>query len=131
MYTYAKDGITVSSILETRTPNSKGKYPVKIRVTYRRERKYYSTGMSLNHEEWEKLPSGKSSECKKIKAFIENSFSLVKNNTEALAERGDFSFDSLSTRLGRATGDIRVQNVCNGIKKAVTRMFRNGLIYNL
>ena len=103
MYSYAKDGITVSSILDVRKPNSIGKYPVKIRVTYRRERKYYSIRISLDGEEWEKLPLGKSFEYKKIKASIENSFSLVKNNTEALAERGDFSFDSLNTRLGRAT----------------------------
>ena len=116
MHTYVKDGITVSSILDTRTPNSKGKYPVKIRVNFRRERKYYSTGMSLSLEEWDKLPSNKSSECKKIKAFIENSFSLVKNNTEALAERGDFSFDSLNIRLGRATGDT----VNNALKAKIS-----------
>jgi hypothetical protein len=105
MYTYAKDGITVSAFLDSRKANLKGKYPVKIRVTYRRERKYYSTGISLSSEEWEKLPFSKSTEYKKIRASIENSFSLVKGNTEALAERGDFSFDSLNVRLGRATGD--------------------------
>ncbi|KAA6316791.1 hypothetical protein EZS27_032951, partial [termite gut metagenome] len=42
--------ITVSSILDDRRVTATG-YPVKIRVTYKRMRKYYSTGKSLSLEE--------------------------------------------------------------------------------
>ena len=44
MYSYAKDGITVASILDSRKEKRSGLFPVKIRVTYLRDRKYYTTG---------------------------------------------------------------------------------------
>lgn len=105
MYTYTKDGITVTSMLDTRRQNTSGEYPVKIRVNYKRIRNYYSIGKSMTHEEWDNLPSSKSAASKAIKASIENSFSLVRSNVEALAEKGEFSFDTLNSRLGKATGD--------------------------
>ena len=105
MYIYSKDGITVVSMIDTRKTNSKGLYPIKIRVNYKRKREYYSIGQTISKDEWENLPNNKTSKAKELKSFIENSFSLVKKNVEALAERGDFSIDTLNCRLGRATGD--------------------------
>lgn len=105
MFTYAKDGIIVASMIDTRKPNSKGLYPIKIRVNQNRVRDYYSIGISISREEWEKLPSSKSTQGKATKEAVENSFSLVRANVEALAERGDFSFDALRCRLGQASGD--------------------------
>lgn len=105
MYTYSKDGITVYTWLDTRTINANGKYPVKVKVNYQRKPKNYPTGKYLTKEEWELLPTNKSRIFKEIRESIENSFSLVKNNVEFLAERGDFSFDLLNIRLGKATGD--------------------------
>jgi integrase/recombinase XerD len=105
MFTYSKDGITVASILDNRKVNQKGFYPVKIRVTYKRVRQYYSTGVSLSPEEWEVLPTSRSKTLKETRESIENSFGLVKKNVEALAEKGGFSFDTLNLRLSKATGD--------------------------
>ncbi len=105
MYSYTKDGIAVSSMIDTRRANSKGLYPIKIRINYKRRREYYSIGQSISKEDWENLPNSKTAKSKELKSNIENSFSLVKRNVEALAERGDFSIDSLNCRLGRATGD--------------------------
>lgn len=105
MFTYSKDGITIASILDSRKENKKGTYPIKIRVTYKRVRKYYSTGKDLSSEEWNILPTGKSRNLKELRESIENSFSLVKSNVEILAEKGGFSFDALNLRLSRVTGD--------------------------
>ncbi|WP_269224147.1 site-specific integrase [Flavobacterium sp. IMCC34518] len=105
MFSYSKDGITIASILDNRKENKKGTYPIKIRVTYKRLRKYYSTGKDLKIEEWDSLPTVKSRKLKETRESIENSFSLVKLNVETLAEKGGFSFDSLNLRLSRATGD--------------------------
>ena len=105
MYSYSKDGITVSSIIDTRKLNAKGLFPIKIRVNQKRIRSYYSIGESISVLDWENLPTNKSTKAKILKKSIENSFSLVRNNVEALAERGCFSFDALNCRLGRATGD--------------------------
>ena len=104
MFTYSKDGITIASILDTRRRNNSGMFPVKIRVTYRRERKYYSTGKELLVEDWERLPATRNLALREMRESIENSFSLVRSNVEALAESGGFSFDALNMRLGKATG---------------------------
>lgn len=59
MFQYSKDGITVSVMLDTRRTKLDGKCPVKIRVTYKRARWYYSTGKDLAPEEWEVMPTTK------------------------------------------------------------------------
>jgi hypothetical protein len=41
MDTYNLNGITVAAILDNRRETKSGAYPVKIRVTYKRERKYF------------------------------------------------------------------------------------------
>lgn len=105
MYNYSKDGIVVSTVLDARTANKEGKYPVKIKVYYQRKPKYYSIGVYMTKEEWNKLPESKSSGSRKIRQAIESSFSLVRMNVEALAEKGTFSFNTLNLRLGKATGD--------------------------
>ena len=46
-FQYSKDGITVAVIIDTSHPKREGKYPVRIRVTYLRQRKYYPTGKDL------------------------------------------------------------------------------------
>jgi len=105
MFNYSKDGITVASFLDNRKENSKGTYPIKIRVTYKRVRKYYSTGKDLSQAAWDSLPGSKTRNSKELRESIENSFSLVKSNVETLAEKGGFSFDTLNLRLSKATGD--------------------------
>lgn len=104
MFSYSKDGITVASILDKRKQNKKGSFPIKIRVTYKRVRKHYSTGKDLTIEEWDLLPTSKSRSLKETRESIENSFSLVKINVESLAEKGEFSFDALNLRLSKANG---------------------------
>jgi integrase/recombinase XerD len=65
MYNFSKDGIVVSTVLDARTANKEGKYPIKIKVYYQRKPKYYSIGICMTKEEWNKLPDSKSSEAKK------------------------------------------------------------------
>lgn len=103
MYKYAKDGISVLSVLDTRRAKKSGLFPVKIQVIHNRVQKYYSTGKELSKEDWEVLPDAKSRRLTEIRADIENSFSIVKGQVETLASRGDFCFDSLSARLGRCS----------------------------
>lgn len=105
MFNYSKDGITVASILDNRRKTIKDTYPVKIRVTYKRDRKYYSTGKELSTEEWRKLPESKARKIVEIREDIENSFSIVKAGVESLVSKSEFSFDALNLRLGKAVGD--------------------------
>ena len=43
-FNYSKDGVTVAAMLDTGHPKKAGIYPVKIRVTFNRIRRYYPTG---------------------------------------------------------------------------------------
>ncbi|NDV97280.1 site-specific integrase [Dysgonomonas sp. 521] len=118
MYSYSKDGIKISVMIDTRRINSRGKYPVKIRVNYKRVRQYYSTGKELTQDEWDKLPELKSRQYKEIREDIENSFYLVRDNVELLAEKGEFSFHILNTRLGKSTGDT----LTNAIRSKIVQL---------
>ncbi|PXY44731.1 site-specific integrase [Flavobacterium hydrophilum] len=124
MFSYSKDGITVASILDKRKQNKKGSFPIKIRVTYKRVRKHYSTGKDLTIEEWNLLPSSKSRLLKETRESIENSFSLVKTNVENLAEKGEFSFDALNLRLSKANGS----NVNNALLARIENLRRDDRI---
>ncbi|MDR1919020.1 MAG: site-specific integrase [Tannerellaceae bacterium] len=103
MFKYTKDGISVLAILDTRRAKQSGLYPVKIQVVCYRIQKYYSTGKELSKADWANLPEAKSRRLTEIRADIENSFSLVRQQVEALAMRGEFGFDVLSARLGRCS----------------------------
>ena len=98
MFNYSKDGVVVSTVLDARTINKEGKYPVKIKVYYQKKPKYYSIGICMTKEEWNKLPDSKSFENRKIKQAIESSFSLVRMNVEALVGKGTFTFGKSNRR---------------------------------
>lgn len=126
MFSYAKDGITVASILDTRREKKSGLYPIKIRVTYLRDRKYYSTGKELSPSAWDKLPANKSRAAMETKTSIENSFNIVRDHVEAIAFSGDFSFDNLNQRLKKATNDT----VNTAFKAKIANLKANDMIGN-
>jgi len=105
MFTYSKDGITVSAMLDTRKINAQGNYPVKIRINYKRAREYFPTGKELTKDEWKTLSEQKSRHYKEVREDIQNSFNLVRMNVETIAEKGEFSFHLLKIRMGKSTGD--------------------------
>ncbi len=106
MYRDCKDGVTVLTILDTRRPKQNGLYPVKIQVIFKRVQKYYSTGKELSIKYWERIHDSKSAELSKTRNSIKNSYDLILKNVEDLASKGEFSFDSLNVRLGKAAGEI-------------------------
>lgn len=103
-YNYSKDGITVSAVLDTRRLLKNGEYPVKIRVTYKRERSYYPTGKSLTVQDWDRLQISRLQSLHSIRKDIENSFMIIRMAVEDLAFRGDFSIDLLNARLKMSSG---------------------------
>lgn len=105
MYKYAIEGITVATIFDSRVQNSAELYPVKVRVTYKRDRIYFPTGKKLSAIEWEKLPETKSRELIKVKNDIQAIFELVTDKVKVLVKEGNFSFDALSRTLDKSSGD--------------------------
>ncbi len=102
---YSKDGITVAPIIDTSHPKKNGLYPVRIRVTFARARRYYPTGKDMTLEDWEKLEAAKSRTLGAIRKDIENSYQIVRSIVEELASAGGFSFDALNSRLKGAASD--------------------------
>lgn len=105
MFTYSHNGITIASILDTRHATKDENFPVKIRVTFNRGRKYYSTGKYLSFKDWEKLPITKSRSFSEVKADIQNSFEKVKEIVQTLEETSNFSFELLNRDLGKSLND--------------------------
>ena len=105
MFNYANNGITISSILDQRRELKEGTFPVKIRVTFKRDRKYYSTGKNLSIEEWEKLLDTKSKKQISVRTDIQFSFEKVKNAVIQLERDYNFSFTALNNYLGQSSGD--------------------------
>lgn len=99
MLRYAKDRVTVASVLDTRRINAEGKYPIKIRVSYNRVQKYYTTSKTATPEEWGKLPTSKVRSLVEIREDLESSFALIRDYVKALTNEGEFSFDALNLRL--------------------------------
>ena len=122
MYKYSKDGISVLSVLDARRAKKSGLFPVKIQVIYNRKQKYYSTGQELSKEDWANLAESKSRRFIEVRSNIENSFSIIKGQVEALAERGDFAFDLLNVRLGRCS----TATVNASIKAKIEELRLNG-----
>lgn len=52
-----KSEIHLMTILDTRREKSNGKYPIKLRITVHRKRKYYGVGQEASVSEWEQLNS--------------------------------------------------------------------------
>ena len=98
-FQYSKDGITVAVIIDTSHPKREGKSPVRIRVTYLRQRKYYPTGKDLTADQWDALPTTKNRELSAVRKDIENSYNIIRSAVEELASNGDFSLDALNARL--------------------------------
>ena len=99
MYRFRKDGISVLAIVDRRRRKNNGLFPVKIEVVYRRVQRYYPTGKDVSEEEWKGFWNAR--RLPKKCASIENSFYIVRNVVEQLAQKGEFSFRRLDAHLGR------------------------------
>ena len=105
MLSSAHGSITLSVFFDTRRAIDGDKYPVKIRVRYKRDRKDYVTGKKLTEEEWNKLPVTKSAQFVKLRDEIQASFKIVDDIVLDLFRNDMFSFETLNTRLGKCTTD--------------------------
>ncbi|HJE87949.1 site-specific integrase [Rikenella microfusus] len=108
MFHYTRDGVVLALILDTRKPTRKGDYPAKVRVTYRRERKYYPTGKYLMPEEWDRLAESKTRALVELREELSASFEYVRSMVQELLTGGGFSLEALNTRLKRA--DVETLN---------------------
>src|SRR6185437_270152 len=53
-----KDRVSVAILPDIRRVKEEGKYPLKLKITYKGERKYYGTGFDATDKEWEAISQG-------------------------------------------------------------------------
>ncbi|WP_018479363.1 site-specific integrase [Pontibacter roseus] len=104
MFDYtAIGGIKLATLLDTRKPNADGTFPIRIRITYKRVQKYYSTNRRLSVSDWDKLPTAKAQKMTRLKEDLQKATDYIKKHVEELADQEIFSFNELNKRLGKAT----------------------------
>jgi len=89
-----EDRVTIVSIPDTRKANKEKQFPVKIRVTFRGDRKYCSTRKNMTESEWERLPFTKSKSANEIKERIQVLSTQSENGVGKLS-RPDFTLQLL------------------------------------
>ncbi len=101
MKIYSNSGVTGTLYQDTRREKKDNVYPIKYKVTYKRERVYYSTGVNLSKEDFENVEKSKK------KAFIKTFEQLltfkdkIEYHLDTLIKTDGFSFDALNKRLGK------------------------------
>ena len=97
---FSISGVTGSVYLETRTPLKDGTFPVKVRVTYKRKRKYYGLGIYLNEADFLVLPNARKHELTQVRQIVEAGLEAIRRVVEDIVRTG-FSFEALDKRLGK------------------------------
>lgn len=99
MFEYQKEGITVKTILDIRRKLESGLYRVRIRVTYKRKIREYSTGKELSEADWDVLHETNKRELKKVKQDIQSTFRIIEKHIRELSDLELFSLEALDKRL--------------------------------
>ena len=118
MIKVVKNGVVVSVLLDTRTVNKEGTYPVKIKVYFQGKPKYYPTGICMStKEELEEVLESKSKKNIEIQDIIHKEFNRISKNINILVERGTFSFSNLNNMLGKNIGGTLNEMISAKIKE--------------
>jgi len=117
MITYQKAGITAATVLDTRRKLTNNLYRVRVRVTFNRKTREYSTGKAFSLDEWNALSDNKwkplsanewkifssnsVTDLKETLSDIHSTFDIIKNHIKNLTENESFSFEALNNALMR------------------------------
>lgn len=101
MFSDISELVYVAAVLERRFPKKDGSFPVVIRVTYKRERWIYRTGVSLSFEDYVKTLNLKtySGDLYKAKQQVHAVFKKVFDAVAELNSKNGFSFDNLKKAI--------------------------------
>lgn len=129
-----RTNVTTATVLDTRRARKDGTYPVKLRVTYLRDQKYYATGVSLTESDYEKIlspkPRGDLKETKILLFAIENKAIDIVNRLD------DFNFclfehHFLINKAQRIDAysafETRIQNLKNDGKIGTATTYQNSM----
>lgn len=97
--------VTVKVVPDTRRSKVSGKYPLKLRLTCKGERRYYNTIFDVSTEEWEVINSG---QVKGRLRTIRNEISALELDAEdTIRLMDEFSFPKFEKRFYKNSGGSR------------------------
>lgn len=110
MMNYSSNGVTITTVLEKvpikkkedqvkNTLNKEESYPIKIRITYQRRSRYFTTKKYATEIEWQNLKNTKSKKMLEIRKDIEIRYEIIKNAVRDLIFKNEFSFKNLKQSL--------------------------------
>jgi len=100
--------ITTAIVLDTRRATKTSEYPVKLRVTFKRERKYYGLNIYLNEDDWKKVNGEKPrEEYKKTRFKIDK---ILKEADNLIEELEVFSFPLFESKFFNKASVTKVKD---------------------
>jgi len=102
---FSLSGITVTIFFDNRRVKDDLTYPVKYRVTYKRVRAYYPSGIDLSEDEWKIISKTKKRELIETRELIQAGFDKVKEHVKDLALTDEFTLEGLNNRLKGSNSD--------------------------
>ena len=116
--------ITTAIVLDKRRAKEEDKYPVKLRVTYDRDYRYYNTNHALTKDEFEKAISPRPrGDYKELRL----KFNLIEEKAQDVIDKiDDFSFDKFKNFYSRKPKDLR--NVYFYYEKQIKELDKKGKI---
>jgi integrase/recombinase XerD len=134
MNKYSINGITVALIRDARKRKAEPLSPIRIRVIFHREAKFYSTGYMVSATDWENLHDRKDKRLVEVRETVNKIFDIVKLHVKELGEQNSFSFATLNKRLTRATGDLintaytlKINTLYHEGKISTSELYKNSL----
>jgi integrase/recombinase XerD len=117
--------VTGVIFFDTRRVKKDNHYPVKIKITFKRDRKYINTGFSLSVDEWKRIFTAiKDKNLIDIRNKIQAQYKVIGDHISLMVEKGNFSFDLLDKRLGR--GDKN--NVIDAFEARISELRKKGQV---
>lgn len=93
--------VRLALVWDNRRPKKDGLFPVKYRITFLRERVYYSSGVDLSETDWFALSDTRKMSLKEHRDIIYNGYDIIKDHLKELVRADDFTFENLAARLNR------------------------------
>jgi len=117
--------VTGVIFFDNRRAKKDGLFPIKFRITFKRDRKYISTGFALSVNDWNRIFTAiKDKNLIDTRKKIQSQYKVIGDHINEMIEKNKFSFDLLDKRLGR--GDKN--NVISAFEAQISELRRNGQI---
>ena len=121
-----KSKVSVKVVLDTRRKKTKGQYPVKLRVTYQREQKYYPTDFDLTPEDFERVNGLKPrTEYKETRA---NLIALETRANAIIEKLPAFSFTQFEAQLFSQSGSREAHDIAQAYDAVIERLMTQSRI---